>query len=198
MANLDYPLKGYKKYLERYSNVNSENSRNLMKGKDKCRILKDVRCQVAEANDIDLQVSECTHQGPCRGTCPRCESEVRQLEDALNLRRSLGRKVVVAGVAALALANVSCNRTDLATDADSSYEEHGEYEGYVMLGEPVPESEPEVEPEWQALSTPDGSVVVVPKDQSLYNSSWDTPANGEGQQVEVKSTSDMSDLLKKE
>lgn len=28
MANLDYPLKGYKKYLERYSNVNSENSRN--------------------------------------------------------------------------------------------------------------------------------------------------------------------------
>lgn len=167
-----------------------------MNGKDKCRILKGVRRQVAEANGIDLQMPECTHQGPCRGTCPRCESEVRQLEEALSHKHSLGRKVVVAGVAALALANVGCNRTDSTADAEPYYEEGFEYEGDVLLGEAI--WEPSVEPEWQALSTPDGSVVVVPKDQSLYNSSWDTPANGEGQQVEVKSTSNMSDLLKKE
>ena len=38
-----------------------------MNGKDKCRILKDIRRQIAEKNDIEWVVSECKHKGNCKG-----------------------------------------------------------------------------------------------------------------------------------
>ena len=69
-----------------------------MNGKQKCRILKQIRQQIAEANDIELVVSECTHKGDCRGTCPRCEAEVRYLERELEKRRRLMKRVALAGI----------------------------------------------------------------------------------------------------
>ena len=71
-----------------------------MNGKDKCRILKEIRRQIAEANDIDLVIRECTHQGECRGTCPRCEAEVRYLEEQLEKRRQGRKRVALAGISA--------------------------------------------------------------------------------------------------
>ena len=62
-----------------------------MRGKEKCRILKQIRAEIAAQNDIDLVIEECTHKGECRGTCPRCESEVRYLERELEKRRALTR-----------------------------------------------------------------------------------------------------------
>lgn len=70
-----------------------------MLGKKKCKILKEIRAQIAEANDIAYVVEECEHKGNCRGTCPRCEQEVLYLEQELEKRRQLGKKVAVAGVA---------------------------------------------------------------------------------------------------
>ena len=70
-----------------------------MRGKEKCKALKEIRKQIADNNDIFYVVSECKHQGECKGTCPKCEAEVLYLERELAKRQSLGKKVAVAGVA---------------------------------------------------------------------------------------------------
>lgn len=78
-----------------------------MTGKDKCRILKDVRREIAEQNDIAWDTAECTHKGDCRGTCPHCENEVRKLEKELEKRRKLGKAVALVGISAACLAGLA-------------------------------------------------------------------------------------------
>ena len=71
-----------------------------MTGKQKCRILREIRRQIAEQNDIRFVVEECTHRGKCRGTCPKCEWEVRLLERELEKRRRTGKAIALAGISA--------------------------------------------------------------------------------------------------
>lgn len=81
-----------------------------MIGKEKCKALKEIRKQIAENNDIEYAVSECKHQGDCKGTCPKCEAELRYLERELEKRVKLGKTVVVAGLSAIAtLGMTGCN-----------------------------------------------------------------------------------------
>ena len=70
----------------------------MKRGKQTCKILKEIRKQIAVENDIDLIVSEGTYQGDCLGTCPKCEAEVRYLERELEKRQRLGKAAVVAGL----------------------------------------------------------------------------------------------------
>ena len=80
-----------------------------MKGKNKCKILKEIRQKIADENDIPYVTRECTYQGDCRGTCPKCEAELRYLEQELEKRRRLGKTVAVAAVAAgLSLSLAAC------------------------------------------------------------------------------------------
>lgn len=72
----------------------------MARGKDTCRILKEIRRQIAEANDIELITSECRHKGDCLGTCPKCEAEVRYLEQQLRARSLAGKTVAIAGISA--------------------------------------------------------------------------------------------------
>ena len=62
--------------------------------------MKQIRAEIAKNNDIDYVIEECPHQGNCKGTCPKCEQEVRDLERQLEERRKNGLKVAVLGVAA--------------------------------------------------------------------------------------------------
>ena len=71
-----------------------------MKGKNKCKILKQIRQKIADENDIPYVTRECTYRGDCAGTCPKCEAELRYLEQELEKRRNMGRKVALAAVAA--------------------------------------------------------------------------------------------------
>ena len=71
----------------------------MTQGKNICKQLKEVRKRIAEENGIPLEIKECTYKGECRGTCPRCEAEVRYLENALANRMSLGKVATVAGLA---------------------------------------------------------------------------------------------------
>ena len=71
-----------------------------MRGKETCRTLKEIRAEIARQNGISWETEECTFEGECRGACPRCEAEVRQLEEALAKRRRLCKAVALAGVAA--------------------------------------------------------------------------------------------------
>ncbi|MBO7101439.1 MAG: energy transducer TonB [Bacteroidales bacterium] len=74
-------------------------------GKNICKELKEVRRRIAEENHIPLEIKECTYEGPCKGTCPRCEAEVRYLENALAGKLRMGKVATVAG---LALGLASC------------------------------------------------------------------------------------------
>ena len=95
-------------------------------GKEKCRILKEIRAEIARQNDIEWVVSECKHQGNCKGTCPKCEQEVRELEKALAKREALGKKVAVVGVSAsIALAVTGC-ANPFQTTAGTPLPETGE------------------------------------------------------------------------
>lgn len=67
-------------------------------GKSICRELKALRRRIAEQNNIPLHIPECTYEGPCCGTCPRCEAELHTLERALEQRMRLGKVAMVAGV----------------------------------------------------------------------------------------------------
>lgn len=72
----------------------------MTRGKTICRILKEIRRQIAEANDIEYVTSECRYQGDCAGTCPKCEAEVRYLETRLAARQLAGKAVALAGISA--------------------------------------------------------------------------------------------------
>ena len=69
------------------------------RGKSVCEELKAVRRRIAAENGIELEIPECTYEGPCKGTCPRCESEVRFLENELARRIRMGKVATVAGLA---------------------------------------------------------------------------------------------------
>ena len=72
----------------------------MVKGKSTCKLLKDIRQQIADANGISYQPKECHHRGDCAGTCPACEEEIRYLERELKARKGNGFGMKVAGIAA--------------------------------------------------------------------------------------------------
>lgn len=121
-----------------------------MKGKEKCRALKEIRRQIAEKNEIAYVVSECKHQGDCRGTCPKCESELRYLEAQLKIRQNLGKAVTIAGLCATMPALTACTfptGTEIG-ESRENYPEDGvmpaEYEDGIDTPLELPESsEPE-------------------------------------------------------
>ena len=139
-----------------------------MFGKEKCRILKEIRQKIADENEIPYVTQECHHQGNCSGTCPRCERELRQLEQALEARRSAGKRVAVAALCTgMILTGTGCTRTllpgdgptDLAGMAEEITPEPTE-EVTTLMGEiayPEESEEPE-EPELDGYvaAEPDG------------------------------------------
>ena len=72
----------------------------MVKGKSTCKLLKDIRQQIADANGISYRPKECQHKGDCAGTCPACEEEIRYLERELRARKGNGFGMKVAGIAA--------------------------------------------------------------------------------------------------
>ncbi len=70
----------------------------MEKGKRICQALKELRKRIADANNIPFEMEECTHQGDCSGTCPKCESELRYLMDSIDKREQEGKPVVLDGI----------------------------------------------------------------------------------------------------
>lgn len=94
----------------------------MARGKEKCRILKEIRRRIAEANGIEYVTSECRYKGDCAGTCPKCEAEVRYLEAELHARRLLGKAVVLAGVSAGVAGLAGCCEKKVAVPAEAVVE----------------------------------------------------------------------------
>ena len=86
-----------------------------MNGKKICRSLREIRCRIAQANDIDFTPNVCTHEGDCAGTCPACESELRYIERQLLRRTATGKKVALAGLALGAASLMPMHAQQVAT-----------------------------------------------------------------------------------
>lgn len=80
----------------------------MARGKQTCKILKEIRRQIAEANGIKFITSECRYKGDCRGTCPKCEAEVLWLESQLKTRAMAGKAVALAGISASLFMMFAC------------------------------------------------------------------------------------------
>ncbi len=104
-----------------------------MNGKRTCSLLKSIRCEIAEQNGIEFSTPECTFQGECKGTCPKCEAELRYLAEELEKIRRSGKRVAVAGIAA----------TMLATSAAGCARQPEEFEEFTIPSASAGEKEPE-------------------------------------------------------
>lgn len=83
----------------------------MTRGKHTCKILKEIRRQIAEANSIEFTTSECRFKGDCSGTCPKCEAEVRYIEQQLRARSLAGKAVALAGISAGMILMSGCGGT---------------------------------------------------------------------------------------
>lgn len=129
-----------------------------MKGKEKCKALKEIRRQIAEKNDIPYVVSQCKHQGDCLGTCPRCEAELRYLERELAIRQGLGRAAAVAGISMSVCASLTACASVTEGTAPADYEDiSGDVEVYdpddLLPQTDIKETAPEKEPQTDTKET---------------------------------------------
>ena len=112
----------------------------MTRGRSICNVLKTIRKQIADANEIKYEPRECHHQGECRGTCPACEAEVRYIERQLDIRRQLGKAVAIVGISAGLSALYACS--DKPKKVDSIDKE--DMEGIAMV-EPAEHLDGDVE-----------------------------------------------------
>ena len=102
-----------------------------MKGRDKCELLNEVRQKIAEKNNIEFTIYDCTFEGDCTGTCPKCESEVRYLEGELAKKQARGEKINLEGIF-----NIEETR-DTCIDISHNQREDGMIEIPPLDGMPV-------------------------------------------------------------
>ena len=112
----------------------------MAKGKRTCKILKEFRRQIAEANDIEYVVEECQYRGDCLGTCPKCEAEVRYLEEQLHQRQLLGKAAMVAGISAGLLTLGSCGNEmyDQMSVSEKKEKIQNTEKTYEVVGQIIP------------------------------------------------------------
>ncbi|MBQ8147776.1 MAG: hypothetical protein IJ040_03190 [Lachnospiraceae bacterium] len=71
--------------------------------KERCKKLKEIRKKIADKIGVDLHQTECTYEGKCSGTCPKCQQEERQLNQAL-----LTKGALATGALAMSVSLVGC------------------------------------------------------------------------------------------
>lgn len=92
-------------------------------GRDKCDQLREIRKKIADVNGIEFEPSECHHTGPCRGTCPVCDSEIKYLDEQLQKKKERGEEIILTGIAEL--------------DIKKSQVNIPEKEEFITMGAPV-------------------------------------------------------------
>lgn len=67
------------------SDLESKKSMRLDRGKSICKVLKQIRHTVANNNGLFITSPECTFDGPCLGTCPICDSELKDITQYIKI-----------------------------------------------------------------------------------------------------------------
>lgn len=55
-------------------------------GKQICEVLKSIRQQIADTYGLVYEPIECNHEGDCKGTCFRCDEELKDLQHQLDAK----------------------------------------------------------------------------------------------------------------
>ena len=103
-----------------------------MNGKIKCELLKSIRCKIAKENGLSYALSECTFQGECKGTCPKCEAELKKLSEDLHKLRQAGKRVAVAGIATAMIAASVAGCTPDQSEDDEWELIDSDYTGFTV------------------------------------------------------------------
>lgn len=70
-----------------------------MTGKEKCKLLRQIRREIADANGIAYIDAACTYEGDdCLGTCPKCDQEIAYLDAELNRKVKNGEPITISGI----------------------------------------------------------------------------------------------------
>ena len=67
----------------------------MTNGRVTCEILKQIRADIAKANQINYAPEVCSFKGECAGTCPKCEEELQFLELQLIKKRRVNNPVAI-------------------------------------------------------------------------------------------------------
>ena len=165
----------------------------MARGKQTCKILKEIRRQIAEANGIKFATSECRYKGDCLGTCPKCEAEVRYLEQQLCIRSLAGKAIALAGISVGMIALSGCGSGENKSVNNDSETLQGEPMEMVDTFE---WTEGEVEREDEAPGIEDtisNSVLSGVKEGEVPNSQDIIPSVGEI--VDVDNTDNVYDAI---
>lgn len=67
----------------------------INQGKNICSTLKDLRQKIARANGLQYKPVKCNYDGPCRGTCPRCDAELDTITQYINILERYNHLIVI-------------------------------------------------------------------------------------------------------
>lgn len=137
----------------------------MNRGKAICETLKQLRIDIAKANDIEYHPTTCTHKGPCSGTCPKCEEELAYLTAEIEKRQAAGIEPNFEGYFTL-----KNDATTLMTEYENTkdHDRHltgdirGTKEEFVLEGAPRPIEE------WKIFNEPPTPGIVLSPEQE-YN-----------------------------
>lgn len=76
----------------------TDRERRRLPGHEKCEKLREIRKKIAEVNNIPYSPAECSHDGPCAGTCPYCDAELMYLDCELQKKKERGEEVYLSGL----------------------------------------------------------------------------------------------------
>ena len=86
-------------------------------GKEVCKTLKGIRQEIADKNEIAYSTTECHVEEECQGTCPKCEAELKYIENELHKRKQLGKVATVAGIATVSFGMAVMSATTISSCA---------------------------------------------------------------------------------
>lgn len=92
--------------------------------KEKCKELKKVRAEIAKELGVELHQRECTYEGYCSGTCPKCKQEENLLNAAIRKRRAAAVCMTVLATSFLS----GCQTIDGAYELEGDVQCLPEYE----------------------------------------------------------------------
>ena len=164
--------------------------------KEKCRELKQIRAKMAEDLGVELHQTECTYEGYCSGSCPKCKQEELRLNAAIIKKQleeaDIKRRVAAVGLTtAAALCLSGCNTPDMYIQGNMTYVSYpDELEGTV---EYYPEEGTESDDSKQTTTEEAQQTTMELEGEILYSEEIDGSISGTCTSQEVEESNSAQD-----
>lgn len=81
-----------------------------MTGKEKCKLLRQIRKEIAEANDIVFLSADCKNEECHTATCPLCDAEIQWLDAELARKAATGKRITLKGLSLDTFNDSACSK----------------------------------------------------------------------------------------